>query len=286
MTAALYDGLYTDQYVVVDGIRLHYTDWNPAGDRHLVLLHGLNVQAHTWDPFAAEAAALGYHVIALDLRGHGESSWTAQGYFVGDFARDVLGLVDELRIEQIDLIGHSLGARVSIAVAGARPELVRRLILSDTGPEFPEEAAKFATAVVSGAGGDVRGFSTEEAARAFYAARHGEWAPIFLDLHVRHQLRRNWAGKLIFRADPDLYWILFSAGRRDNSYVWEHAARVTAPTLIMWGLRSPFFDEDIIGRLQKALYISEVVRTNTGHYIPREAPEEFYALATEFLGRA
>jgi pimeloyl-ACP methyl ester carboxylesterase len=285
MTTALFEGQFADEFALIDGLRLHYTDWNPSGDRHLLLLHGLNVQAHTWDPFAAAAVRLGYRVLALDLRGHGQSGWTQKGYRVADFARDVTGLIDQLGIAEIDLVGHSLGARVAIAVAGDQPDRVRRLVLSDTGPEFPVEAAKFAFSVVSGAGGETRGFATEEAARAFYTARHGEWAPVFIDLHVRYQLRRNWADKLIFRADPDLFWILSSAGRRDDAYVWTQAARVTAPTLIMWGVRSPFFDDDIIARMQKVLAHSEVVRTNSGHYIPREAPEEFYSLVSDFLTR-
>ena len=61
---------YNDRFVEVGGLRLHHTEWNPQGDRHAVLVHGLNVQAHTWDPVAAELAGDGYHAFAFSPSGH------------------------------------------------------------------------------------------------------------------------------------------------------------------------------------------------------------------------
>src|SRR4051812_41926953 len=111
-------GAYEDGFVDLDGLRLHYTDWNPGGDRAVLLLHGLNVQAHTWDPAAAALAAGGRRVVCLDLRGHGESDWSREGYRVTDFAGDVLGLVDALGLDVVDVVGHSLGCRIGIVFAG------------------------------------------------------------------------------------------------------------------------------------------------------------------------
>lgn len=275
---------YLDRFVEVSGLRLHYTEWNTQGRRHAVLVHGLNVQAHTWDPIAAGLAGDGYHVICPDLRGHGESDWSRAGYGVVDFAGDLLGVVDALGLTQVDLIGHSLGCRIGIVLAGEHPARVRRLVLSDTGPEFPPEASEFASNVVSSAGGAVRGFASEEEALAYYQRMHPEWQPIFWDLHARHQLRRNWAGKLVFRADPDLFWLLGSAGRREDAVVWEHVDRLTMPTLVLWGERSPFFNENIAGRMLERMPDGRLVRTPTGHYIPREAPDRFLEIVREFLG--
>lgn len=274
---------YNDRFVEVGGLRLHHTEWNAGGARHAVLVHGLNVQAHTWDPFAAELAGDGYHVICLDLRGHGESDWSRRGYGVTDFADDLLGVADALGLASFDLIGHSLGCRIGIVFAGRHPTRVRRLVLSDTGPEFPAEAAEFAANVVSSAGGAVRGFADEAEALAYYQRMHPEWQPIFWDLHVRHQLRRNWAGKLVFRADPDLFWLLGSAGRRDDALVWEQVDLLTMPTLVLWGERSPFFNEDIARRMLERMEDGRLVRTPTGHYIPREAPDRFLAIVRDFL---
>jgi pimeloyl-ACP methyl ester carboxylesterase len=62
-------------------------------------------------------------------------------------------------------------------------------------------------------------------------------------------------------------------------------ARITAPTLMLWGQRSGFLDDELIARMGKAIGSFEVARTDTGHYIPREAPEEFTKLVQEFLDR-
>ncbi|MBM3677932.1 MAG: alpha/beta hydrolase [Actinobacteria bacterium] len=280
-----FDGRYADRYLEVEGLRLHYTEWNADADRHVVLLHGLNVQCHTWDPLAADLAR-DHHVVALDLRGHGESDWTREGYGLRDFAGDVAGLVDALGLERFDLIGHSLGCRIGIVYAGMHPERVRTLALSDAGPEFPREAIEFATRVVSSAGGEVRGFDTEAEALAYYEKMHPEWQPVFLELHARHQLRRNWAAKLVFRADPDLFWILAGAGQRDDALCWEMVGKLTMPTLILWGERSPFFSEEIANRMLERMTQGRLVRTGTGHYIPREAPEEFARIVRGFLTEA
>jgi pimeloyl-ACP methyl ester carboxylesterase len=281
----LFEGRYTDRFVQVNGLRLHYTDWNPAGTRHVILLHGLNVQAHTWDPVADDLAR-DHHVIALDLRGHGESDWSRDGYYLRDFAADVIALADHLGLDRFDLIGHSLGCRIGLVAAGEHPERVRSLVLSDAGPEFPQAAIDFANNVVSSAGGAVRGFTTEAEARAYYEGMHPEWVPVFRDLHVKHQLRPNWAGKLVFRADPDLFWLLGSAGREDDALCWEMTDRLTMPTLILWGERSPFFSEEIAGRMLERMADGRLERTDTGHYIPREAPEEFLRLVRGFLAEA
>lgn len=280
----LFDGRYTDRYVQIGGLRLHYTDWNPHGPRTVMLLHGLNVQAHTWDPVADDLAR-DHHVIALDLRGHGESDWTRDGYYLRDFAADVVGLADHLGLGSFDLIGHSLGCRIGLVVAGEHPDRVRSLVLSDAGPEFPPEAIEFANNVVSSAGGAVRGFVDEAEGMAYYEGMHPEWEQIFRDLHVRHQLRRNWAGKLVFRADPDLFWLLGSAGREDDGLCWEMTARLTMPTLILWGRRSPFFSEEIANRMLEKMADGRLERTDTGHYIPREAPAEFLRIVRGFLSQ-
>jgi pimeloyl-ACP methyl ester carboxylesterase len=279
----VFAGRYGDGCVEAGELRHHYTDWNPGGGRPVLMIHGANVQLHTWDPIAARLAE-SRRVVCLDLRGHGDSSWARDGYQVAAFVADIAAVAAALDLAPFDYVGHSLGARVGLAYAGAHPQTVRRLVLSDTGPEMPREGAKFAQSIV-GSAGDVRGFRNRDEALAHFQKLHPEWQPIFHDLHVRHQLRENWAGKLVFKADPDLFWMTGSAGARDIPYVWEMTARITAPTLMLWGQRSGFLDDELIARIRSAIGDMEVARTDTGHYIPREAPDEFTRLVLEFLDR-
>lgn len=276
-----YADQYEETFVEVDGLRLHCTDWNPQGERTIVMLHGANVQLHTWDPIAADLAK-DFRVVLQDLRGHGDSAWAPDGYHVQSFVKDLHGIVEELELAPFDLVGHSLGARVAIAYAGEHPDAVRHLLLSDTGPEVPREGALMARTIV-GSTGDVRGFRTEEEALAHYEKLHPEWRPIFRELHVTHQLRRNWADKLVFKADPDLYWLTGSVGLKEIPYLWEMAARIPVPVMLLAGTTSPFVDQALAERFEATVPDGQVRWVESGHYIPREQPEQFVEITREFF---
>ena len=274
---------YTDHFVDSHGVRLHYTDWNRNVERAMMLVHGLQVQAHTWDPIAGDLAREA-HIVCPDLRGHGLSGWPEEGYLLDSFVDDLGEIAEDAELEAFDLVGHSLGARIAIAFAAAHPEAVRRLVLSDTGPELPPKANLFTKKIVGSIGGDVRGFANAEQAYAYYRERHPEWQERFIDLHVEHQVRRNWAGKLVFRSDPDLFWLLGSAGSRDDARLWDALSQCTMPTLVMWGERSDFFTGAIARRMMDLLPDGRLVRTDTGHYIPRERPDIFIDHVRRFVG--
>ncbi|MFI9386394.1 alpha/beta fold hydrolase [Kutzneria sp. NPDC052558] len=103
---------------------------NPDG-RPVVLLHAMAGDGGTWRRLAAALA--GRRVIIPDLRGHGRSS-RAAGYSLPGFRDDIVGLLDELGLGQVDLVGHSLGGRVACLIAQHTPGRVRRLVLEETPP--------------------------------------------------------------------------------------------------------------------------------------------------------
>lgn len=276
-----YVGRYTDEYTTINGLRLHYTDWGGSSDRPLLMVHGLNVQLHTWDP-VADLLREEFRIICLDLRGHGDSDWAKEGYPVKAFVSDIYELVQQLGLGPVDYVGHSLGSRIGIAVGGEHPEILRRLVLSDTGPEVSRDAAlkvRDRSAKVS----NVRGFRDEAEAFAYMKDRDPEWQSIFHELQVKYQLRRNWAGKLVFKADPELFWINGSASVREVPYLWEMAARIPVRVLIMRGERSPILSEEIAQRMLQVIPRAELEVFDTGHAIPREQPEEFVRVLRRFL---
>lgn len=272
---------YTSKFFDVNGLRLHVTDWNPEAERVIVMLHGANVQLHTWDPLAHDLAR-DHRVVLVDLRGHGDSEWAKDGYHVTSFVSDLAGIADALALEVFDLVGHSLGARIAIAFAAEHPERVRRVLLSDTGPEVPRAGALAAREIV-GSTGDIRGFRDESEALAHYERLHPEWQPEFRELHAAHQLRQNWAGKLVFKADPDLFWITGSIGLKEIPYLWECCEKITAPTLLLASRPGPFVDDELADRFVAAVPNGAVQWVETGHYIPREAPEVFLAAVRRFF---
>lgn len=120
--------------VPVGDIQLAVHEAGPVDSYPVLLLHGLGATAATWAGFAAELAAHGRRALAVDLRGHGESSWPGTGYAFGAMATDIAGLIDALELAPVDVVGHSLGGRVGLEVAMRRPELVRRLVLEEAPP--------------------------------------------------------------------------------------------------------------------------------------------------------
>ena len=80
-------------FTSVNGVRLHYLEWGTPGRPPLVLLHGIARVAHNFDHLAPHFADR-YHVIAVDMRGHGYSSWVASGaYLVEDYVADIEALM-------------------------------------------------------------------------------------------------------------------------------------------------------------------------------------------------
>lgn len=115
--------------VTAGAIRLHVRRQR-AGERPLVLLHGLGVSGAVWQGFARRLSPP-WQAIAPDLRGHGESDKPPGGYHAEDYAADVAAMIDTLGIAPIPVAGHSLGALVALALAAGSPGHVSAVALLD-----------------------------------------------------------------------------------------------------------------------------------------------------------
>jgi pimeloyl-ACP methyl ester carboxylesterase len=80
-----------------------------------------------------------YRVIAMDLKGRGQSDKPLTGYSMESHLRDIEGLLDDLELDRVVLMGHSLGAFISLAYGAAHPNRVERIILVDGGGVLSEE---------------------------------------------------------------------------------------------------------------------------------------------------
>src|SRR5437867_13191173 len=87
-----------DRFVTVNGLRIHYLDWGSNERQPLIMLHGIGRVAHTFDHIAPHFASK-YHVMAVDMRGHGDSAWDSlRQYLVGDYLKDIEGIAEQLRL--------------------------------------------------------------------------------------------------------------------------------------------------------------------------------------------
>jgi pimeloyl-ACP methyl ester carboxylesterase len=103
-----------------------------AGSPPVILIHGLLGSARNLTRLADGLAVKGFHVVAYDQRGHGRSPWS-DDYSLSALASDVFQVMDSQGFKKAHLVGHSLGARVSLAATAARPERVLSLAMLDAG---------------------------------------------------------------------------------------------------------------------------------------------------------
>src|SRR5262245_45738415 len=90
-----------DRFITVNGLRIHYLEWGSADRQPLIMLHGIGRVAHTFDHIAPHFASR-YHVLAVDMRGHGDSDWDPKGaYLVEDYVKDIEGLAAQLNLRNI-----------------------------------------------------------------------------------------------------------------------------------------------------------------------------------------
>ena len=126
--------LATSRSREINGVELAWREAGPAGGEPLVLIHGLAESSHTWDAVLPHLTGRGYHVIAVDLLGHGRSgSPRIADYSIPGLAVLVRDLLLLLELDQVTLVGHSLGGGIALQLAYLWPELVGRVVLVSSG---------------------------------------------------------------------------------------------------------------------------------------------------------
>jgi pimeloyl-ACP methyl ester carboxylesterase len=114
-----------------DGVGIQLACWEGVKD-NILCIHGLTANCRCWDRIIAGLAPE-FRVLAMDLRGRGLSDKPSEGYSVEQHIMDVACLLEDQGLEQVTLMGHSLGAYIALAFAARHPDRVRKLILMDAG---------------------------------------------------------------------------------------------------------------------------------------------------------
>jgi pimeloyl-ACP methyl ester carboxylesterase len=122
---------FEDGEVDVDGARIHFLAWGPAGGRGLLFVHGGGANAHWWTHIAARFVG-DYRVVALDLSGHGDSGHR-DTYQLEQWTDEVVAVAEAAGIsDQPVVVGHSLGGFVTIATAARNPDRFDGVIICDS----------------------------------------------------------------------------------------------------------------------------------------------------------
>jgi len=117
--------------VRVNDIEMHYVEWEGEGSA-VLCVHGLTANCREWDRLA-EGLSPRYRVLAIDLRGRGDSDKPATGYGLAGHAADLESFLNALNLEQVVFVGHSMGAGIGVYFAANFQSRVSKLILVDGG---------------------------------------------------------------------------------------------------------------------------------------------------------
>ncbi len=131
----------TSHFYFSQRLRLHYVDWGNETAPPLLMVHGGRDHCRNWD-WVAQRLRDRYHVIAPDLRGHGDSAWAVGGnYEMTGYIYDIAQIIHQKQMAPVTIISHSLGAAVALNYCGVFPDAVARVVaIEGLGPSPAEEA--------------------------------------------------------------------------------------------------------------------------------------------------
>jgi esterase len=268
---------YEDRFATVNGIRLHYVRW-PAqtpGAGTLILLHGIARHAHTFDHIAPQLTRT-YDVLALDMRGHGDSGWSPDAaYLVEDYVKDLAALVDQLRLPRVSLLGNSTGGRVAQVYSGLHPDRIDRLLVEDVGPERPQSIAD---ALGRRFERERDGWANEDELVAQLVKQNPRTPEPLLRTYAHFGIKTRGDGRVIWKRDPNLVKGFI------ETELWASVSRITAPTLYVLGGASRIVPPETQDKLKQTLpRVSIVVMPGLGHYPDEDDTPGFMKIAREFL---
>lgn len=268
------------EFLELNGLSIHYVHAGAGKGAPVVLLHGFGGWTRDWQ---ATLPALGrqHEVIALDLPGWGLSEKPSDlDYSLEAQAHLVLDMLDHFGLDQVDLVGNSMGGGISIYIATQYPQRVRKLVLIDSvGYE---------------------GFSLWQ--RIIHVAAHVPGAArlvqVFLPVFPYFRYQTRWlfgdGDKTSLLAYQEHYLPLLTPGAAGAlvrmvktlhlDSVRQRIPQVRQPTLILWGKRDPFMPVAHAARFAKDIpHARVVVFPEAGHVPQAELPDQVNPLLESFL---
>lgn len=266
------------------GLTLTASCFGDSGASPVLLLHGGGQTRRAWKGTGQALADGGWYALSVDLRGHGESDWAADGnYRIDAFADDVRALAWGFD-EPVVLVGASLGGLASLIAAGDGAGLsVRGLILVDVAHRAPvagvDRIIRFMRAAPEGFG------SLEEAADAVarYLPHRPRPGPEALS-GLRANLRER-DGRLVWHWDPRLLDVLPGDGlAAPSERLLSAAQRIQAPIMLVRGASSDVVSEDIAKEFVEAVPGAELAQVEGArHMIAGDQNDPFLVAVGPFL---
>ena len=279
--------------VELDRTTLRTWGWGSVDDPLVLCVHGAYDHGRMFDGIAPRLADLGYHVVAIDFRGHGDSGPLDTGFAWTLFHIDLALLIEHLGGAPVGFVAHSFGGGQATGVAGAFPELVRWVVNIDgLGPpaaamlppdQIPEAIQQSFERTDRALLSSRRPWASLEEMAAYRGRNNPRLPPEWVMHLVRHGARPV-EGGWVWKADP-----MFGVGipSEFNVAMLEAEMRhVQCPVLLLTGDQDDTWrdhhDEELHERVAWLRARHEVV-PDTGHYCHVEDPDTTMLLIQEFL---
>lgn len=274
-------------------LKLHYADWGNEDAPPLLLVHGGRDHCRSWD-WTAEALRKDWHVIAPDLRGHGDSAWSPEGnYNMQAYIYDLAQLIHQLKLAPVTIVSHSLGGNICLRYTGLYPENVRKIVAIEglgPSPSRLEERRKtpwqdhFRKMI-----DDKRGLAGRQPKRydsleqAY--ARMKEENSFLTAEQARHLtingIARNEDGTYSWKFDNYLrVWESVDITHEQVAELWSN---ISCPTLLLYGEKSWASNPAEDGRIKHFKHADVKMFPEAGHWLHHDQFDLFIETLRDFL---
>jgi pimeloyl-ACP methyl ester carboxylesterase len=272
------------------GLRLHYADWGNDAAPPLILIHGGRDHCRSWDELA-RALQPHFHVMAPDLRGHGDSDWAkGSSYSLSDYVYDLTRLARSAAVHKAAIVGHSMGGMIGLMYAGSYPDNVSRLAVLDGvtvmpgSPRAPiyERIAEWVAQLNRISEQKTRHCRTVAEAAERISAHNKRLTPEQA-LHLASQgVKRNADGSYSWKFDPyQQARAPYRLSPDDHIALW---SRISCPTLLLRGDESFLPDPEATGVLAHFRQAHLVTIAGAGHWLHHDKLDEVLGALRPFLG--
>jgi pimeloyl-ACP methyl ester carboxylesterase len=283
----------TSHSYISQRLRLHFVDWGNASAPPLILVHGGRDHCRNWD-WVAQVLRRDFHVIAPDLRGHGDSAYSPSGdYSMSAFVYDLAQLIHGQGLAPARILAHSLGGNIALRYAGLYPENVVRLaVIEGMGPSPAIQARRGETPIAERltrwigdqralAGRQPRRYASIDEALARMQAENKHLTPAQARYLTVHGVSQNEDGSYSWKFDNYVRGTSPTDLTPDDQHaLW---SRITCPTLLIYGRESWASNPVDDGRIRHFVNARVVSFERAGHWVHHDRLEAFLAELKGFL---
>jgi pimeloyl-ACP methyl ester carboxylesterase len=274
-------------------IRLHYVDWGNPDAPPLVLVHGGRDHCRNWD-WVAQELRKDWHVIAPDLRGHGDSQWTSDGnYRMGNYIYDLAQLIHQQNLAPVTLVSHSLGGNIALRYTGLYPDSVKKIVAIEglgfspamvaerEKKPFDERMRDWIDEQRSCAGRLPRRYASIEEAFKRMQGENKHLSPEQARHLTAYGVNQNEDGTYSWKFDNYVRsWPPYDMPQTEVEKLW---GLITCPTLLVYGEESWATNPETDGRAKHFNNAKVVGFENAGHWVHHDRLDSFLSLLKEFL---